>query len=103
MGRRVVRRGRCGLVLLAMGLVAGHRPLVRGATAARDNPYAYLYILPSMLGMVVLGPRPGLAFPLTLRSQPTSLGSELVPALTTPVFASYESSFALGTCSALSS
>ncbi len=50
--------GRGLLALVALGallaLIGGHRFLVRASVACRRNPFAYLYVAPSMVGMVVL-------------------------------------------------
>ncbi len=42
------------MLLLAGGVAAGVKPLLRGVVACYENPYAYLYVMPSLLGMVVL-------------------------------------------------
>ncbi len=40
--------------VLGLLLLGAHRFVVRLVVASRENPYAYLYIAPSMVGMVVL-------------------------------------------------
>lgn len=54
--RAVVAWVLLALCLFGLGVIAviTHRPLLRAVVAGRENPYAYLYVLPSMVGMGVL-------------------------------------------------